>query len=95
MEATKDLLAALDAHGEALAAEMRALDEMPQVKLTASSVFDRAKPPGSDPDLRGVICKLRCCGRQLDVKCNKQLTGDTACPTHGARVASGRAADST
>ena len=64
MEATEDMLAALEAHGGALAAEMQALDEMPQVKLTASSVFDRAKPPGTKAQLRGVVCKLRCCGRQ-------------------------------
>ena len=81
MEATEHLLAALEAHGEALAAEMSALEEMPQVKLTASSVFDRATPPGTKAQLRGVICKLRCCGRQLDMKCN-DLTGDRACPTH-------------
>ena len=67
--------------GEALAAELRALDDMPQVKLTPASVFDRAKLPGSIAQKRGVICKLRCCGCQLDQKCN-ELTGDTACPTH-------------
>ena len=33
MEAPQELVAALTAHGEALAAELRALDEMPQVKL--------------------------------------------------------------
>ena len=66
MEAPQELVAALAAHGEALAAELRALDDMPQVKLTPASVFDRAKPPGSIAQQRGVICKLRCCGRQLD-----------------------------
>ena len=81
MEAPQELEAALAAHGEALAAELRALDDMPQVKLTPASVFDRAKPPGSIAQQRGVICKLRCCGRQLDQKCN-DLTGDAACPTH-------------
>ena len=81
MEAPQELVAALAAHGEALAAELRALDDMPQVKLTPASVFDRAKPPGSIAQQRGVICKLRCCGRQLDQKCN-DLTGDAACPTH-------------
>ena len=80
MEAPQELVAALAAHGEALAAELRALDDMPQVKLTPASVFDRAKPPGSIAQQRGVICKLRCCGRQLDQKCN-DLTGDAACPT--------------
>ena len=54
---------------------------MPQVKLTPASVFDRAKLPGSIAQKRGVICKLRCCGCQLDQKCN-ELTGDAACPTH-------------
>ena len=81
MEAPQQLVAALAAHGEALAAELRALDDMPQAKLTRASVFDRAKPPGSVAQQRGVICKLRCCGRQLDQKCN-DLMGDAACPTH-------------
>ena len=81
MEAPQELVAALAAHGEALAAELRALDDMPQVKLTPASVFDRAKLPGSIAQKRGVICKLRCCGCQLDQKCN-ELTGDAACPTH-------------
>ena len=62
-EAPQELVAALAAHGEALAAELRALDDMPQVKLTPASVFDRAKPPGSVAQQRGVICKLRCCGQ--------------------------------
>ena len=66
MEAPQELEAALAAHGEALAAELWALDDMPQAKLTRASVFDRAKPPGSVAQQRGVICKLRCCGHQLD-----------------------------
>ena len=65
--------AALEEHGEAFAAEMRALEEMPQVKLTPGSVFDRAQPPGSDARKRGVIIKLHCCGGQLDQKCNKLI----------------------
>ena len=81
MEAPQELVAALAAHGEALAADVRALDDMPQVKLTPASVFDRAKLPGSIAQKRGIICKLRCCGCQLDQKCN-ELTGDAACPTH-------------
>ena len=81
MDATKDLSAALEAHGEALAAEMQALEDMPQVKLTPASVFDRAKPAGTKAQQRGVICQLRCCGGQLDRRCN-DLTGDKACPTH-------------
>ena len=81
MEASQELVAALTAHGETLAAELRALDDMPQVKLTPGSVFDRAKPLGSVAQLRGVICRLRCCGVQLGQKCN-DMTGDAACPTH-------------
>lgn len=81
MEAPQELLAALAAHGEALAAELRALDDMPQAKLTPASVFDRAKPPGSVAQQRGVICRLRCCGKPIDQKCNDR-TGDAACPTH-------------
>ena len=81
MEAPQELLAALAAHGEKLAAELRALDDMPQAKLTPASVFDRAKPPGSVAQQRGVICRLRCCGKPIDQKCNDR-TGDAACPTH-------------
>ena len=81
MEASQELVAALTAHGETLAAELRALDDMPQVKLTPGSVFDCAKPLGSVAQLRGVICRLRCCGVQLGQKCN-DMTGDAACPTH-------------
>ena len=81
MEAPQELLAALAAHGEKLAAELRALDDLPQAKLTPASVFDRAKPPGSVAQQRGVICRLRCCGKPIDQKCNDR-TGDAACPTH-------------
>ena len=81
MEAPQELVAALTAHGEALAAELRALDEMPQVKLMPASVFDRATPPGSVAQKRGVICRLLCCRKTLDQKCN-ELSGDAACPTH-------------
>ena len=56
MEAPQELVAALAAHGEALVAELQALDDMPQVKLTRGSIFDRAKPPGSVAQQRGVIC---------------------------------------
>ena len=74
-------MAALAAHGEALAAELRALDEMPQVKLMPASVFDRATPPGSVAQQRGVICRLLCCEKTLDQKCNNS-TDASACPTH-------------
>ena len=80
-QASQELVAALTAQGETLAAELRALDDMPQVKLTPGSVFDRAKPLGSVAQLRGVTCRLRCCGVQLGQKCN-DVTGDAACPTH-------------
>ena len=80
-EVPEAFAAALQAGGEQLVAELRLLDAMPQVKLTNSSVFDRAKPPGSNAQKRGVICALRCCGGQLDQKCNDKL-GTDACPTH-------------
>ena len=60
MEAPQELVAALAAHGEALAAELRALDDMPQVKLTPGSVFDRAKPPRC-----AVGCWLTHCGLEV------------------------------
>ena len=79
-EIPQELAAALEASGEQLIIELQALDAMPQVKLTGAAVFDRAKPAGSDPNKRGVICKLLCCGKQLDVKCNGR-NGPGACPT--------------
>ena len=81
MEAPQELAAALTEHSEALAIELRALHDMPQVKLGPGAVFDRAKPPGSNAQKRGVICRLRCCGKPLDQKCN-ELVGEAACPTH-------------
>ena len=48
--------AGLEPVRETLAAELRDLDDMPQVKLTPGSVFDCAKPLGSVAQLRGVIC---------------------------------------
>eukprot|EP00966_Prymnesium_polylepis_P220285 5095735-Prymnesium_polylepis.1 len=54
---------------------------MPQVILSEKSVYDRAKPPGSVAQLRGVQFRLRCCaGSPLVRKCN-DLSGDKACPT--------------
>mmetsp|Transcript_30291 Transcript_30291/g.65122 ORF Transcript_30291/g.65122 Transcript_30291/m.65122 type:complete len:197 (-) Transcript_30291:94-684(-) len=80
MEAQELLAAALGTHGEALATELRLLDEMPQVKLCPACVFDRSKPLGSTANKRGVICKLLCCGGQLVKKCNTS-TGTNARPT--------------
>ena len=60
-ELPEALNAAMAADGERLIEELRLLEEMPQVRLVPSSVFDRAKPPGLKPQLRGVSCKLRCC----------------------------------
>ena len=80
-EVPEELSAALAAHGEQLLAELQLLSELPQVRLTAAAVFDRAKPRGSVAQQRGVICKLTCCGGQLDVKCNDR-SDDRACPTH-------------
>ncbi|KAL1530034.1 hypothetical protein AB1Y20_000959 [Prymnesium parvum] len=80
-DSAEDLAGALHSHGDALAVELDRLSHMVQVKLTEGSVFDRAKPRGSVARKRGVICKLLCCGRQLDQKCN-ELIGDSACPTH-------------
>lgn len=76
-----EVLKALDTSGQQLVDELKALEELPQVRLTARSIFDRAVPPGSVPQKRGILCKLLCCGKQLDVKCNA-LAGKQACPTH-------------
>ena len=62
------LATALSEHGEQLLEELRLLDAMPQVKLTGACVFDRGK--GRVANKRGVICVLRCCGGQIDQKCN-------------------------
>lgn len=80
MEAEEQLAAALDAHGELLAEELRRLADLPQVRIVPSSVFDRAKPLGSVAQARGVVVKLRCCKKPLDQKCNN-LSGVAACPT--------------
>ena len=74
------LLAASD--GEVLLEELQALAELPQVQgLTAKSLFDRAKPAGSNPQLRGAIVRVACCKVQVDQKCNEKETGEDACPT--------------
>ena len=75
------LRAAIAADGERLLEQLRLLEQMPQVRLVPSSIFDRATPPGSNPQLRGVSCKLRCCKGGIDQKCNAS-TGENACPTH-------------
>ena len=81
MELPAEAEAALAAGGEALLEELTLLGEMPQIYMSAKSVYDRAKPPGSVAQLRGVQVKLRCCtGPPLVRKCN-DLAGDKACPT--------------
>ena len=68
-------------HGEPLLNELAQLAAMPQVMLTAKSVYDRATPLGSKAQLRGVQFNLRCCtGPPLVRKCN-DLAGEKACPT--------------
>eukprot|EP00966_Prymnesium_polylepis_P077616 1798328-Prymnesium_polylepis.1 len=75
--------AAAEQDGERLIEEMELLEQMPQVRVLPSSIFDRARPPGSKAQLRGVIVKVECCKRVVDQKCNdKDATADpTACPT--------------
>ena len=69
--------------GEALAEELSLLEAMPQVRLLPSGIFDRAKPVGSKAQLRGVLVALRCCGGQLDQKCNSyEDDNPNACPSH-------------
>lgn len=79
-ESADRLGAALDSLGGELEKELRLLGELPQVHLTEKVVFDRAIPRGSVAQKRGAICKLLCCGIQLDQKCN-DLNGEKACPT--------------
>ena len=67
---TEQLAAALEAHGERLTNELRQLSEMPQVRMLPSSLFDRAKPPGSKAQQRGIVVKLSCCKEPIDQKCN-------------------------
>ena len=75
-ELPEALNAAMAADGERLVEELRLLEEMPQVRLVPSSVFDRAKPPGSKPQLRGVSCKLRCCRTQWEGGGERAANGD-------------------
>lgn len=70
----------VDEHGRALQEELDRLAALPQVQLTARPVFDRAQPVGSVAQKRGAICKLVCCGGQMDQKCN-DLFGENACAT--------------
>ena len=60
---------ALQAHCAQLDTALRLLRELPQVYLTEKCVFDRGN--GRVANKRGAICTLRCCGQQLDQKCNK------------------------
>jgi hypothetical protein len=81
MDLPQETEAALKAGGEALLSELSLLSEMPQVIPTDKSAYDRAKPPGSVAQLRGVQFRLRCCaGAPLVRKCN-DIFGDKACPT--------------
>ncbi|KAL1525139.1 hypothetical protein AB1Y20_020010 [Prymnesium parvum] len=76
-----ELRAALDEHGNGfLREQLNLLAALPQVQLTQNPVFDRATPKGSTAQKRGAICKIVCCGGQLDQKCN-DLVGEQACPT--------------
>ena len=50
--------AAIEADEERLVEAMAALEQLPQVRIVPSSLFDRAKPPGSVAQQRGVGCKL-------------------------------------
>ena len=76
--ASLELESALQADGDQLATELRLLNELPQVHLTEKCVFDRGN--GRIANKRGAICRLLCCGKQLDQKCN-DLSGERACPT--------------
>ncbi|KAL1495454.1 hypothetical protein AB1Y20_016822 [Prymnesium parvum] len=78
--------AAARENAEKLIEELELLQAMPRVEgLTASSLFDRAKPPGSRAQLRGVIVRVSCCGEQVDQKCNDK-EGAEACPDWVAAV---------
>ena len=53
------LNAAMATDGERLVEQLMLLQQLPQVRLVPSSVFDRAKPPGSNPQLRSPWCELQ------------------------------------
>ena len=76
--ASLELRSALQAHGYQLDTELRLLSELPQVCLPEKCVFDRGN--GRIANKQGAICRLFCCGKQLDQKCN-DLSGEKACPT--------------
>ena len=78
--ASLELESALQAHGDQLATELRLLNELPQVYLTEKCVFDPGNGRDRIANKRGAICRLLCCGKQLDQKCN-DLSGERACPT--------------
>jgi hypothetical protein len=74
--------AAMEADGERLAEAMSRLEQMPQVRIVPSSLFDRAKPLGSVGQQRGVVVKLTCCKKPIDQKCNDyDATDPRHCPT--------------
>ena len=75
--------AAIEADEERLVEAMAALEQLPQVRIVPSSLFDRAKPPGSVPQLRGVGCKLWCCKKYIDQKCIElDATNPNHCPSY-------------
>jgi hypothetical protein len=82
-ELSEAFTAAIEEDGERLVEALELLEQMPQVRLLPNSVFDRARPPGSVAQQRGVIVKLRCCKKPFDQKCNEKDANDpTSCPTH-------------
>ncbi|KAL1529633.1 hypothetical protein AB1Y20_000575 [Prymnesium parvum] len=80
-EELPEQLAAAMSGKEELKREILLLKAMPQDRLLDGSVFDRAMPPGTTAQLRGVVVKLRCCKKPFDQKCN-ELDGPRACITH-------------
>ena len=80
-ELPQEAEAALAAGAEQLVSAVAELEAMPQVRLTPAFLFDRARPPGSRAQLRGAICKVICCNKQIDHKCNDK-TDAAACPSH-------------
>ena len=74
--------AAIEADEERLVDAMAGLEQLPQVRIVPSSLFDRAKPPGSVAQQRGVGCKLWCCKKYIDQKCNElDATNPNHCPS--------------
>lgn len=68
------------ANAASLDEEMEKLKGMVQARVLPGSIFDRAMPPGSCAQQRGVVVKLRCCKKSIDQKCN-DLNDGRACAT--------------